>query len=258
VPESCANSRFCRRQVGREARDLSFSYWQQGHRSCSEAGLCSAPRPPRRPRGKRFIRGQPASAHRCPAPPTDLTSPVMQRPWCVGRRCVSAYGLAILEPRCWIGLACQRLAKLDSPRRWRMRHSCRRERPDVVLAGNRLPRRAGHGSWWPPTGLPTDRSKFTLGAECLSSRYLQRLKPRYRRFCLQLCSAVVVEITARWRAPLRGPGERAGHATPRLLISPIGRRSPIPLSSGADPAASAPLFLAAGLEDASLARERCR
>ncbi|APD48152.1 glycosyltransferase [Synechococcus sp. CS-602] len=158
-----------------------------------------------------------------------------ERPWC-GPPLRLAYGLAILASKVLDRLGCQRLAS------WIPAQVaiaiCRRERPDVVLAefGFHAVRVM---ELVPATGLPL--IVHFRGADASSSRYLQRLKPRYRRL-LQLCSAVVVKSQP-MASTLRGLASERATPLP-VLISPSGADPD--RFSGADPAAAAPLFLAVG------------
>ncbi len=158
-----------------------------------------------------------------------------ERPW-GGPPLRLAFGLAILASKVLDRLGWQRAASW-MPSRLAIT-ICRRERPDVVLAefGFHAVRIM---ELVPATGLPL--IVHFRGADASSRRYLERLRPRYRRL-LRLCSAVVVKSrpmanTLRALAPER--------TTPLpLLISPSGADPD--RFGGADPAAAPPLFLAVG------------
>jgi len=146
---------------------MSSSYWQQGHATGPLLKLLVfAPSPPRP--SETFISG-PTCA---PCLRTTCLLRWMSGPG-VGRPLRLAYGPGwriLGRKRCWIGRA-QRLAQLDSPRRWRS-PSAAAERPDVVLRPKfRLPRRAGSMELCPPPGCAAEIVHFRGADASLKAAY---------------------------------------------------------------------------------------
>ena len=160
-----------------------------------------------------------------------------ERPW-GGPPLRLAYGLAILLSKVLYRIGWQRLGTWVPSQVAIL--ICRRERPDVVLAefGFHAVRIM---ELVPATGLPL--VVHFRGADASSRRYLERLRPRYRRL-LRLTAALVVKSEP-MRETLAALAEGRPEPLP-ILISPSGADPRWFGHQPATPALAPPRFLAVG------------